>query len=64
MREWLKNKREEKHMTQMEISKISGITQQYYSFIEAGERGTKLPVQTAKKIANALEFDWRLFYEE
>lgn len=64
LREWLKNAREEQKMTQEYVATECGISRQYYSFIEAGDRGTKLPVQTAKKIATALNIDWQRFYEE
>ena len=59
----LKNKRKLCDKSQIEVAKEAGISQQYYSFIESGERGKKLPVPTAKKIASALGFDWKEFYE-
>ncbi len=49
-------------MSQERVASICGISRQYYSFIESGERGAKLPVPTAKKIAEALGFDWVKFY--
>ena len=63
MNHWLKNAREEKNMSQEQVASVCGISRQYYSFIESGERGAKLPVPTAKKIASALGFDWQRFYE-
>jgi len=63
MREWLKEIRESLSMSQGEAARKIGISQQYYSFIEAGERGKNLPVPMAKKIAAALGFDWQKFYE-
>lgn len=59
----LKNKRKLCDKSQIEVAKEAGISQQYYSFLESGERGKKLPVPTAKKIASALGFDWKEFYE-
>lgn len=59
----LKNKRKLCDKSQIEVAKEAGISQQYYSFIESGERGKKLPVPTAKRIASALGFDWKEFYE-
>lgn len=50
--------------SQEEIADMAGVSQQYYSFIENGDRGKKLPVPTAKKIAGALGIDWTRFYEE
>lgn len=63
-RNWLIAIRKEKNMTQCEVAEVSGISNNYYSWIETGERGNPLPVDTAKKIAEALGFDWTLFYKE
>lgn len=63
-RNWLIAIRKEKNMTQCEVAEVSGISNNYYSWIETGERGNPLPVDTAKKIAEALGFDWTLFYED
>lgn len=62
MREWLISFRKDKGMTQLQIAKAVGISQQHYSFIESGERGVRVP--TAKKIAAVLGFDWQRFYED
>ena len=59
-REWLKELRIRKNMTQSQISEACGISLSYYSLIENGERD--LPVKTAKKIAKALKFKWSKFY--
>ena len=59
---FLKKWRIEHGMTQEEIATKCGISRQYYSLIETGER--KVPVWTAKKIAAALGFDWQRFYED
>ena len=61
MREWLKKIRTEKGMTQDEVATECGISRQYYNFIESGERNC--PVDTAKKIAAALGFEWIKFFE-
>ena len=60
-REWLKKIRLDKNLTHEQISTKCGISRQYYSFIESGERN--VPVKTAKKIAEVLDFDWQKFYE-
>lgn len=60
----LKNIRIRREKSQEEVASLAGISQQYYSFIESGERGKKLPVSTAKRIASALGFDWKEFYED
>jgi len=64
MRGWLKKIRETAGLSQSQVAEKAGITQNYYSYIESGQRGEKLPIQTAKKIAKALNFDWQKFYEE
>jgi transcriptional regulator with XRE-family HTH domain len=60
----LKQLRTDIGKSQEEIADMAGVSQQYYSFIENGDRGKKLPVPTAKKIAGALGIDWTRFYEE
>jgi transcriptional regulator with XRE-family HTH domain len=57
-------KRKECGMTTYETANRSGISQSYYSSIENGTRGMPLPVNTAKRIAEALGFDWKQFYED
>ena len=64
MRKWLKELREQRGLSQEAVASICGVSRQYYGFIESGERGAKLPVPTAKKIASALEFPWQKFYED
>lgn len=62
MRSWLTNIRKKANLTMAEVAKKSGISESYYSMIESGNRG--VPVNTAKKIADALGFKWTKFYEE
>ena len=62
MRDWLVGMRKEKQLSQAEVATECGISRQYYSFIESGERNC--PVKTAKKIAEVLGFEWERFYEE
>lgn len=50
MREWLINLRGE--ISQSEIAEKLGITQQYYSYIENGERQKKMDIQLCEKIAD------------
>ena len=61
MRDWLVEARKEKGLTQAEAATKCGISRQYYSFIENGDRNC--PVDTAKKIANAFGFSWTKFFE-
>lgn len=64
MREWLVVIRKKKGMSQYKVAAEAGISQSFYAGIETGDRGMKLPVQTAKKIAAVLEFEWERFYDE
>ncbi|MGD9678395.1 MAG: helix-turn-helix domain-containing protein [Vulcanibacillus sp.] len=48
--------------TQRKIAEQCGISQNFYSWIESGDRTPS--VKVAKKIANILGFDWTLFYQE
>lgn len=61
MREWLKILRNNKNFSQEHVAEMAGITQQYYSFIESGERTPS--VETAQSIANVLGFNWTRFFE-
>ena len=61
MREWLIEAREKKGLKQVEVATKSGISRQYYNFIESGARNC--PVDTAKKIAQVLDFSWTKFFE-
>lgn len=61
-RGWLKEQRKSVNKTQQDVAGECGISRQLYSFIENGDRGATVP--TAKKIADALGFDWQRFYDE
>ena len=61
MRNWLRNKRLEKQLTQAQLAEIVGADATMISKIEVGER--RPSVELAKKIAAALGFDWTRFYE-
>ena len=63
MRDWLVKIRENQGRSQYEVAAKAGISQSFYSAIELGNRGNKLPVQTAKKIADVLNFEWDMFYQ-
>lgn len=52
MREWLKNLRKEKNLTQFCVAKALQITPSYYNMIESGERQSKMTIETAQKLAN------------
>ncbi|WP_251447125.1 helix-turn-helix transcriptional regulator [Vermiculatibacterium agrestimuris] len=60
--DWLKKLRTEKGLTCDAVGKEAGITQQHYSFIEAGDR--RPSVDVAKRIAGVLGFEWTRFFED
>jgi putative transcriptional regulator len=62
-REWLKDIRDKRGLTQLEVAKKAGITQAYYCDIENGNKNYKVPVATAQSIATALRFKWTKFYD-
>ena len=64
MRDWLVTLRKHQGLSQYEVANRCGISQSYYASIETGSRGNPLSVETAKKIANVLGFDWTRFYED
>lgn len=64
MRTWLIKIRKALGLTIKEAAAKSEISPTMYHYIESGERGAKLPVGTAKKIAAAFGFDWQRFYED
>ena len=64
MRVWLKDIRTAAGYSTYKTAELAGISQSYYASIEAGARGNPLNVDVAKKIAEALGFDWTRFYED
>ena len=62
MRQWLRDARKAKNMTEGAVAAAAGITQVAYHLIETGER--KPRPETAMKIAAAIGFPWTRFYEE
>lgn len=62
MPKWLKDKRCSKKLSQVDVANKVGITRVSYARIEIDERSPS--VETAKKIANVLGFDWTRFYED
>ena len=61
MRDWMRDERLSKNMTQDEVSKAAGISQNFYANIENGKRDPS--IKTAKAIADILRFPWQRFYE-
>jgi putative transcriptional regulator len=61
MRNWLRNKRLEKNLTQLDVAKLAGVDVTMISKIELGER--RPSVELAKKLGAVLDFDWVMFFE-
>ena len=59
---FLKEKRMEKGLSQKQVAELSGISR--YRYLDIETNGYEPSVKTAKKIANALGFDWKWFYED
>ena len=55
MRQYLKEKREEKHLSQQNVAEKMEVTQQYYCMIENGERQEKINLDIIQKLAHAFE---------
>lgn len=61
LRQWLNDLRKNKKFTMLEVANLAIISESYYSLIENGARAPS--VETAKKIAEVLNFDWTRFYD-
>lgn len=61
-RVWLSELRKAQGFTKTQVASMVGISRPVYSRIETGERNPS--VKTAQKIAEALQFSWRIFFEE
>lgn len=62
MRTWLKDIRIAAGLKQEDVADKAGVARATYGHIETGERG--VTVMNAKRIAQVLDFDWTLFFEE
>ncbi|KLV23043.1 transcriptional regulator [Niallia circulans] len=62
MRQWLIDLRVKKDLTQSEVAKQAEIARSTYAMIESGDRNASVTV--AKKISQALDFDWIIFFED
>lgn len=61
-RYWLKEIRMSKNLTQEQVASSANISRTMLTEIENGNANPS--VETAKKIAKTLDFDWTLFYKE
>lgn len=59
-RDWLTGLRVQQKLTHQEVADIAEIDRSFYTQIESGQRNPS--VETAQKIAEALKFDWTIFF--
>lgn len=57
MREFLRDLRKERKLSQDDIAKRMGLTQSFYSMIETGERVERMNLEMTIKLANVLGID-------
>lgn len=62
MRDWLRDKRKSKRLTQADVAERVGIARTTYASYEQGERDPSIRV--AAKIGDLLQFKWVLFFED
>lgn len=62
MRNWLVNIRKRYNLTQLQVAQRVGIAQPVYNRIETGKSNPS--VDTAKKIAAVLGFNWTRFFDD
>jgi len=62
VRQWLKELRRSKNLTQEQLAKMAGISRTMITEIENGNANPS--VEVAKKIAAVLGFDWVRFFDD
>lgn len=62
MRQWLREKRMSRNLTQEKVAKQAGISRTMVTEVENGNAAPSVTV--AKKIAAVLGFDWTLFFDD
>lgn len=62
MRTWLINARINKKLTQEQVAIHADVSKEYISMIELNKRNPS--VKVAKKIAELLSFDWKIFFDK
>lgn len=63
MRDWLKELRSERGMTQAQLAEKLGISEAYLSYIESGDRQKKMDLALAMKLSDILNIDLRQIVE-
>ena len=62
MREWLREIRTAKRMSEQQVADNAGIAQPFYHNIEVGQKNPS--TNTAKRIGAVLDFDWTRFFDD
>ncbi|MBI4855820.1 MAG: helix-turn-helix transcriptional regulator [Acetobacterium woodii] len=62
MKKWLIDYRDKNGLSQSELAVKVRVSREYISMIENGNRNPS--VEVAKRIANALGFEWEYFFNE
>lgn len=55
MREWLKEKREERGLTMKDMAEKLGISESYYCLVESGDRQKKMDIMLVSGLSAALK---------
>lgn len=64
MRQYLKDLRKEKNLSQQNVEERTGLSQQYYSMIESGERQADMSLSVMKKLSDAFGVSLEFIIEE
>lgn len=62
IRIWLKELRERKGLNQQQLAESVGVSREYITMIESGQRNPS--VNLAKKIADFFNIEWTLFFDK
>lgn len=62
IRIWLKELRERKGLNQQQLAENVGVSREYITMIESGQRNPS--VNLAKKIADFFNIEWTLFFDK
>jgi len=54
VRDWLKEERTKQRLTQKQVADAIGVTESFYSLIEADKRQKKMDIDLAVRLANVL----------
>lgn len=54
MRTWLKEERVKQRLTQKQVADAIGVTESFYSLVEANKRQKKMDITLAARLANVL----------